>query len=71
VYSQTNKQTNKGKLEISHTRNLTAHLKVPGQKEIVTAKKSRGQEIIKLRANIYKVETNKQTKIINEKEVVL
>ena len=40
------------KLEKSHTSNLTAYLKALEKKEANTPKKSRWQEIIKLRAKI-------------------
>ena len=51
------------KLESSHTNNLTAQLKALEQKEANTCKRSRWQEIIKLRAEINQVETNKQKTI--------
>jgi hypothetical protein len=40
----------KKKLESAHTTSLTAHLKAIEQKEVNTPKRSRQQEIIKLRA---------------------
>jgi hypothetical protein len=40
------------KLERTHTSNLTAHLKALEQKEANSPKRSRWQEIIKLRAEI-------------------
>jgi hypothetical protein len=52
----------KKKLERAYTTSLTAHLKALEQKEASTPKKSRWQEIIKHRAEINQVETNKQTK---------
>jgi hypothetical protein len=45
------------KLERAYTSSLTAHLKDVEQKEANTPKKSRQQEIIKLRAEINRVET--------------
>ena len=42
----------KKKLERAHTSNLTAHFKALEEKEAVTHKRSRQQEIIKLRAEI-------------------
>jgi len=43
---------------------LTAHLKAPEQKETNTLKKSRRQEIIKLRTEINQVETKRTNKSI-------
>jgi AmiR/NasT family two-component response regulator len=40
----------------SHISNLTTHLKALKQKEAKTSKRSRWQEIIKLRAEINKIE---------------
>ena len=51
---KTNKQT---KLEKAHISSLTAHLKALEQKEAISPKKSRPQEIIKLRVEINQVET--------------
>jgi hypothetical protein len=47
----------KKKLERAYTSSLTAHLKALEQKEASTPKRSRQQEIIKLRAEINQVET--------------
>jgi hypothetical protein len=47
----------KKKLERAYTTSLTAHLKALEQKEANTPKRSRQQEIIKLRAEINQVET--------------
>jgi hypothetical protein len=47
-------------LERSHTSNLTAHLKALEQKETNTLKRSRWKGIIKPRAEINKLETNKK-----------
>jgi hypothetical protein len=52
----------KKKAERAYTSSLTAHLKALEQKESNTPKRSRWQEIIKLRAKINQRETNKQTK---------
>jgi hypothetical protein len=48
------------KLERSHTRNLAAHQNTLEQKEANTPKKSRLQEIIKLRAGIKENNTKDQ-----------
>jgi hypothetical protein len=47
----------KKKLEKTYTSSLTAHLYVLEQKEANSAKRSRQQKIIKLRAEINQVET--------------
>ena len=47
----------KKKLERAYTSSLTAHLKALEQKEADTPKRSRRQEIIKLRAEINHVKT--------------
>ena len=47
------------KLEKSHTSELTEHLKTLEQKEANSPKRTRWQEIIKLRAEINKIETKK------------
>ena len=49
----------KKKLEIAHISSLTAHLKVLEQKETNSPKRSRWQEIIKIRAEINQVETKR------------
>jgi hypothetical protein len=49
----------KMKLERTHTSSLTAHLKALEQKEANSPKRSRWQEIIKLRAEINQVETKR------------
>ena len=49
----------KRKLERAYTSNLTAQLKALEQKEADTPKRSRWQEIIKLRAEINQIETKK------------
>ena len=54
-------------LERSHTSNLTAQLKALEQKEVNTSKRSREQEIIKLRTEI---ETKRPIQKI-DKELVL
>ena len=43
----------------SYTSNLTVHLKALEQKEEITPRRSRWQEITKLRAEINKIKTNK------------
>jgi hypothetical protein len=49
----------KKKLERAYTTSLTAHLKALEQKEANTHKRSRQQEIIKLRAEINQIETKR------------
>ena len=48
------------KLGKSYISNLTAHLKALEQKERNTPKENRWQEIVKVRAEINQIETNKQ-----------
>jgi hypothetical protein len=50
----------KKKLERAHNISLTAHLKAVEQKEANSPKRSRQQEIIKLRAEINQVEEEKK-----------
>ena len=56
----------KKKLERAYTSSLTAHLKALEQKEANTPKRSRQQEIIKLRAEINQVETKRTIQRINQ-----
>ena len=49
----------KKKLEIAYTSSLTAYLETLEQKEANSSKRSRWQEIIKLRAEINQVETKR------------
>ena len=56
----------KKKLERAYTSSLTAHLKALEQKEANTPKRSRGQEIIKLRAEINQVETKRTVQRITK-----
>ena len=56
----------KKKLERAYTSNLTAQLKALEQKEVDTPKRSRGQEIIKLRAEIDQIETKRTNQRINK-----
>ena len=56
----------KMKLERAYTSSLTAHLKALEQKEANTPKRSRRQEIIRLRAEINQVETKRTIKRINQ-----
>jgi hypothetical protein len=56
----------KKKLEKAYTSSLTTHLKALEQKEANSPKRSRGQEIIKLRAEINQVETKRNTQRINQ-----
>jgi hypothetical protein len=60
------------KLERAYTSSLTAHLKTLEQKEANTPKMSRGQEIIKLRAEINLSKNKKNyTKNQQNQELVL
>jgi hypothetical protein len=54
------------KIEKAYISSLTAHLKALEQKEANTLKKSRQQEIIKLRAEINQIETKITIKKINQ-----
>jgi hypothetical protein len=56
----------KKKWEMSHTSNLRAYLKALEQMESNTAKRSRWQEIIKLRAEINQIETKRTMQRINK-----
>ena len=56
----------KKKLERAHTSSLTEHLKALEQKEASTPKRSRRQEIMKLRAEINQVETKRAIQTINK-----
>jgi hypothetical protein len=56
----------KTKLETAYTSNLTAHLEALELKETNSTKRSRRQEIIKLRAPINQVETKRTTQRINQ-----
>jgi hypothetical protein len=50
--------------ERSQINDLTLHLKLPEKQEQINPKTSRRKEIIKIRAEINEIETNKQTKTI-------
>ena len=56
----------KRKLERAYTSSLTAHLKALEQKEANAPKRSRRQEVIKLRAEINQVETKRTIQRINK-----
>ena len=56
----------KRKLEGAYTSSLTAHLKALEHKEANSPKRSRQQEIIKLRAEINQVETKRTIQRINQ-----
>jgi hypothetical protein len=56
----------KKKLERAYTSSLTAHLKALEQKESNSPKRSRQQEIIKLRAEINQEETKRTIQRINQ-----
>jgi hypothetical protein len=56
----------KKKLERAYTSSLTAHLKVLEQKEANSPKRSKWQEIIKLRIEINQVETKRTIQRINK-----
>ena len=57
---------NKKKLERAHPSSLTAHLKALEQNETNSPKRSRWQEIIKLRAKINQMETQRTIQRINQ-----
>ena len=56
----------KKKLDRAYTSSLTAHLKALEQKEANSPKRSRRQEIIKLRGEINQVETRRTIQRINQ-----
>jgi hypothetical protein len=56
----------KKKLERAYASSLKAHLKALEQKEENTPKRSRWQEIIKLRAEVNQVETKRTIQRINK-----
>ena len=56
----------KKKLESTHTSSLTTHLKALEQREGNSSKRSRQQEIIKLRGEINQVETRRTIQRINQ-----
>jgi hypothetical protein len=56
----------KKKLERAHTNSLTAHLEALELKEANSPKRSRQQEIIKLRAEINQVETKRTIQRFNQ-----
>jgi pentose-5-phosphate-3-epimerase len=58
--------TSKKKLKRANKSSLTAHLKILEQKEAQTRKRSRQQDIIKLQAEIKKVETKRTIQRINK-----
>ena len=58
--------SSKCSLERACTNSLTAHLKALEQKEANTPKRSRQQEIIKLRAEINQIETKRTIQRINK-----
>ena len=58
--------TAKKKLERAYTSSLTAYLKALEQKEANSPKRSRWQEIIKLRAEINQMETKRTIQRINQ-----
>jgi hypothetical protein len=57
------------RLERSYARNLIAHLKALEQKEANTPKRSRRQEITKLRAEINQLETKRTIQRINKTKI--
>ena len=61
----------KKKLERAHTSSLTKHLKALEQREANSPKRSRWQEIIKIRGKINQVETKKLFKESTNEELVL
>ena len=56
----------KKKLKRAHTSSLTTHLNALEQKETNSPKRSRRQEIIKLRAEVNQVETKRTIQRINQ-----
>ena len=62
---------NKKKLEKADTSSLTAHLEALELKEANSPKRSRQQEIIKLRDEINQVETKRTIQRIYQKELVV
>jgi hypothetical protein len=59
----------KKQLERAYTSSLTAHLKALEQKEANTPKRSRRQEIIKLRAEINQIKTKRTIQRINQTRI--
>ena len=59
------------KLERSYTNNLTAHLNALEQKESDSPKRNRRQEIVKLWAKIYQIETKKTIQRISKTKIWL
>jgi hypothetical protein len=57
----------KKKLERAHTSSLTSHIKALEQKEANSPKRSRQQEIIRLRSEINQVETRRTIQRINQR----
>ena len=57
------------KLEKSHTSQLIEHLKTLKQREENSSRRTRWQKIIKLRAEINKIETKKTIQRINKQRV--
>jgi hypothetical protein len=63
---QLTQSASKKRLEIAYTSRLTAYLNALEQKEANSPKRSRWQEIIKLRAEINQVETKVTIQRINQ-----
>ena len=63
---QLTQSASKKRLEIAYTSRLTAYLNALEQKEANSPKRSRWQEIIKLRAEINQVETKRTIQRINQ-----
>jgi hypothetical protein len=59
----------KNKLERAHTSSLTAHLNALEEKEVNSPKRSRQQEVIKLRGEINQVETRRTIQRIKQTRV--
>jgi hypothetical protein len=57
----------KKKLERAHTSSLTTHLKALEQKKANSLKRTRQQEIIKLRGEVNQVETRRTIQRINQR----
>jgi hypothetical protein len=61
----------KKKLERAHTSSFTTHLKALEQMEANSPKRSRQEEIIKLRGKINEMETRRTIQRINQRLLVL
>jgi hypothetical protein len=62
-------RASKKKLERAHSSSLKTHLKALEKKKANSSKRSRVQEIIKLRGEIDQVETNRAIQRINQRRI--